>query len=302
MAYIHLFIKYTIKFSKEGTMKILVTGANGYLGQGIVKQLLNDGFEVIATDYRSDFIDNRATIIESDIFDVDSPYDYFRQPDKLLHLAWKNGFVHSADNHIADLPKHVNFIKNCINSGIKEISILGSMHEIGFFEGSINENTPTNPMSMYGIAKNALRQAATLLCNDNNVPLKWLRGYYIVGNSERGCSIFSKITAAENSGEKTFPFTMGLNQWDFLDYDAFCTQVAASIEQDEITGIINICSGRPEKLSERVEKFIKDNHYKIKLEYGAFPDRPYDSKALWGDSKIIEQIMSDYYKKSRRDN
>ena len=37
-------------------MKVLVTGANGYLGKGVVKQLLDDGMEVIAADYRDGFI------------------------------------------------------------------------------------------------------------------------------------------------------------------------------------------------------------------------------------------------------
>lgn len=41
---------------------------------------------------------------------------------------------------------------------------------------------------------------------------------------------------------------MGLNQYDFLDYEEFCDQVAATVQQDEVNGIINICSGRPEKL------------------------------------------------------
>ena len=33
-------------------MKVLVTGANGYLGSGIVKELLDDGIDVIATDFK----------------------------------------------------------------------------------------------------------------------------------------------------------------------------------------------------------------------------------------------------------
>ena len=118
----------------------------------------------------------------------------------------------------------------------------------------------------------------------------WLRGYYIVGNSQFGSSIFSKITAAEAEKKEEFPFTMGLNQFDFIDYDDFCEKVARAVGQDDILGIINICSGRPEKLSNRVERFIKENDYKIKLKYGAFPDRPYDSKAVWGDDKKIKEI------------
>ena len=165
------------------------------------------------------------------------------------------------------------------------------MHEVGFYEGSINENTPCHPMSLYGISKNALRSCVEMLCHDKNTIWQWLRGYYIVGNSQYGSSIFSKITAAANEGKTEFPFTMGLNQFDFIDYEDFCRQIAATVLQDDVNGIIEICSGRPEKLADRVERFIKDNGYNIRLQYGKFPDRPYDSKAVWGDSKKIEQIM-----------
>ena len=54
--------------------------------------------------------------------------------------------------------------------------------------------------------------------------------------------------------------------------------VAASV-QDEINGIINVCTGKPQSLADRVERFLQEKHYKIKLDYGAFPDRPYDSPA-----------------------
>ena len=73
--------------------------------------------------------------------------------------------------------------------------------------------------------------------------------------------------------------------------------MAAAVQQDEIDGIINICSGRPERLCDRVERFIQENGYDIKLEYGAFPDRPYDSKAVWGSSDKISQIMTKYHNK-----
>ena len=254
-------------------MKVLVTGANGYLGQGVVRQLLKDGMEVIATDYTCENVDAGAVKKECDLFSVSMPFEYFEKPDVVLHMAWRNGFVHSALNHIEDIPHHYMFLKNLVDAGVKRVAVMGSMHEIGFFEGSINEKTPTNPMSLYGIGKDALRKSVELMCNDAGIPFQWLRGYYIVGNTKYGCSIFSKIAAAENEGKEWFPFTSGQNQWDFIDYEEFAVQVAATIGQDRINGIINICSGRPEKLADRVERFIKDNNYKIKLDYGKFPDR-----------------------------
>lgn len=274
-------------------MRILITGANGYLGQGIVKAILDLGHQVIATDLVTGRVDERAIRIDADLFEIGNPYDYFGKPDVLLHLAWRDGFVHFSDAHIEDLPKHYNFLRSFAKSEIKTIAVMGSMHEVGFFEGSIDEDTACRPESFYGIAKNALREITKVLAKQNNKNYKWLRGYYIVGNSAFGSSVFSKITAAVNEGKTTFPFTQGLNQFDFLDYDEFCNQVAATVVQDKVNGIINICSGRPEKLADRVERFIKENGYNIDLVYGAFPDRPYDSKAVWGNNEKIEQILQE---------
>ncbi len=273
-------------------MKILVTGANGYLGFGIVKQLLNDGFEVVATDLTVTHVDERAKSVECNIFNIDNPYEYFENPDVVLHLAWRDGFVHNSDNHVLDLPFHFLFLKRMIDSGIERVAILGSMHEIGFFEGAINEDTPCKPMNLYGIAKNSLRDMIDLISGQRKTQFQWLRGYYIVSNLQFGNSIFSKIICAEKEGKEKFPFTSGENQYDFLDYEDFCYQIAAAVEQDNVLGVINICSGKPEKLADRVERFIRENHYKIKLGYGEFPDRAYDSKAVWGNDKKIRQICS----------
>ena len=272
-------------------MKVLVTGANGYLGQGIVTAILDRNHEVVGTDLSTQYVDDRAQKIDCNIFDVENPYDFFGEPDILLHLAWRDGFKHYSNSHIVDLANHYKFLKEMIESGVKRIAVLGSMHEIGFFEGCINENTTCHPVTPYGITKRALRELVDSLTKKYDFEFQWLRGYYIVGNSKYGSSIFSKITALAELGEKELPFTMGQNQYDFIDYVDFCTYVAAAISQSEVTGIIEICSGYPEKLADRVERFIKENNYALNLKYGAFQDRPYDSKAIWGDNRKITRIM-----------
>lgn len=272
-------------------MKILVTGANGFLGTGIVKQLLDDGHDVIATGRKLDRVDSRAERITADLFEIEDPFEYFGKPDVLLHLAWRNGFVHNNPSHIDDLPLHCRFLNKMVSSGIRKLAVMGSMHEVGFLEGAIDEKTPCFPQSLYGISKNSLRLFSELICKNAGIPLQWLRGYYIVSPLEYGCSIFSKIAVAASEGKVEFPFTSGTNRYDFLDYEDFCRYAALAVSQDEITGIINICSGEPVSLGERVERFIKENHFDIHLNYGAFPDRPYDSKAVWGDSDKIRKII-----------
>ena len=121
--------------------------------------------------------------------------------------------------------------------------------------------------------------------------MQWLRGFYLVSNDGRGCSIFSKIVAAERDAKTEFPFTSGRSKYDFLPYGEFCNQVVASIEQNEINGIINICSGEPIALGDYIERFISENGFSIKLGYGKYPDRPYDSPAIWGDATKIRAIL-----------
>lgn len=273
-------------------MKILITGANGYIGQGVVSEFVQRGVDVIASDISIDNIKDDICKISGNIFELEDPYTYLHEPDILVHLAWRDGFKHNADSHMIDLPKHYLFLKKMMDSAVKKVCVMGSMHEVGFYEGSINENTPCNPMSLYGIAKNALRNAVSLYAEERKIDFMWLRGYYIVGHAEYGSSIFSKIVQAVREGKKEFPFTTGQNQYDFLKYEDFCKQVVSAALQDDIKGIINCCSGYPQKLADAVEDFIKEKKYPIKLKYGVYPERAYDSKAVWGDAKMINEIMA----------
>ena len=124
-------------------MKVLVTGANGYLGLGIVKHILDCGNNVVATDIKIDNIDERADRRAVDLFSIEDPFKYFGEPDVLLHLAWRDGFVHFSDAHIDDLPKHYAFIKKFSESDVKTIAVMGSMHEVGLGSSSLSFRAKT---------------------------------------------------------------------------------------------------------------------------------------------------------------
>ena len=272
--------------------RVLVTGANGYIGRKVVDALLALGYKVTATDFKCDQINKKADCVEIDLFNNNANlYELFLKPDRLIHLAWKDGFNHNASSHIEFLPKHFAFVKSLIDAGVKNIAVMGSMHEVGFFEGEVNENTPCNPLSLYGISKNALRQSLMVLNKNNDFNLYWLRGYYIFGNDEKNHSIFTKLLEKEAQGEKLFPFTTGENQYDFISIENLALEIALASVQDEVKGIINVCSGKPISLKDMVESFIKENDLKIRLNYGVFPSRPYDSKIIYGDSSKIKQIV-----------
>lgn len=272
--------------------RILVTGAAGYIGRHVVKTALDLGHEVIAADFAFKGVDERATFCDVPIFSGDKQiYRLLGSPDVCIHLAWRDGFRHNASSHMKDLSSHITFLNDLIQGGLPSLSVMGTMHEVGYWEGAIDETTPCNPQSQYGIAKNALRQSLMLSMANQSCHLHWLRAYYITGDEAHGSSIFAKITQAELDGKETFPFTTGKNQYDFIDIDELARMIVAASVQEQIDGIINVCTGQPQSLADRVEQFLKDKHYRIRLQYGAFPDRPYDSPGVWGDSTKIQQIL-----------
>lgn len=274
-------------------MKVLVTGANGYIGRHVVATLLEHGNEVIACDINIDDIDSRAERKVFNLFNIpeENLYEVLGSPDLCIHMAWRNGFIHNSDTHMGDLSYHYRFLNTLLKGGLKRLAVMGTMHEVGYWEGAIDENTPCNPISMYGIAKDSLRRAMIADCYALGCKLQWLRCYYILGDDRKNNSIFCKLLKANDNGDKIFPFTKGENKYDFIDVEELSKQISAVVMQSEINGIINCCTGIPMSLAERVEQFIADNNLDIKLNYGVFQDRPYDSPCVYGDPSKIKKIM-----------
>ncbi len=272
--------------------KILVTGAAGYIGRHVVKTALDMGYPVIASDFAFKGVDERAEFCDVPLFSGDKNiWQALGAPDVCIHLAWRDGFRHNASSHMKDLSSHVVFLNNLAKGGLPMLTVMGTMHEVGYWEGPITADTPCAPQSQYGIAKNALRQSLLLSLPDTGCLLHWLRAYYITGDEAHGSSIFAKITQAELDGKETFPFTSGQNRYDFIDVDRLAQMIVAASVQDQVNGIINVCTGQPLTLADRVEQFLRDKHYKIRLDYGAYPDRPYDSPGVWGDPARINEIL-----------
>ena len=64
--------------------------------------------------------------------------------------------------------------------------------------------------------------------------------------------------------------------------------------QNEVTGIIECATGKPMSLADKVQEFLSSHGYKIRPEFGAFPDRPYDSPITYGNTEKISKILSNY--------
>lgn len=275
--------------------RVLVTGAGGYIGRHAVRALVGHGAEVVALQRSGPLVDPRAELLNLDFSALNARMlQDLGTFDVVLHLAWSDGFNHNTLAHVEALPSHVRFVRETGLAGIGQFVGMGTMHEIGYWEGMIGEGTPASPRSMYGIAKNALREAARLIADQDGRIFQWLRSYYITGDDTRNKSLFAKILQWEAEGRRTFPFNSGRSCYDFIDVSELANQIAATCLQTEIRSVIECCSGKPVALRDKVEEFIAGNGLSIRPEYGAFPERSYDSPAVWGDASKIQQIVAEF--------
>lgn len=282
-------------------MKILVTGANGYIGSKVVTSLLKyRDIEVVCVDIDDSHIDKRTSFVKFDILNSDisniNLFEYFKKPDICLHLAWRDGFVHNSDKHMLDLSHHYAFLLNLVSNGLKSLAVMGTMHEVGYWEGAIDENTPCNPTNLYGVSKNALRNATNTLCQKYNCTRKWLRAYYIYGNDDFGASIFCKIRKTYHSGGTEFNLTKGTNKFDFIEIDELAKIISLVILQNNVNGIINVCSGKPISLKEKILEYMQTNNIDLILNWGVYPERESESPCIYGSRTKLDKILENYEK------
>ena len=279
------------------TALVTVTGAGGYIGRHVVQRLQSLGHDVLAVTRSDDpwltGTLGQDAVISSGAFDLDdAAWERIAASDAVLHLAWRDGFVLRSRAHGEDLSRHYDFLMRAADKGVPRLAVLGTMHEIGYWEGAVDSATPANPTTPYGIAKDALRRLVTSSLAESNTALAWLRCYYITGDDARSNSIFSKILAAEARGDATFPFTTGKNLYDFIDVGDLARQLVAAALDESVVGAIECCTGTPTSLADAVEGFIAREGLAIRLEYGAFPDRPFDSPGVWGDPDQINRVLT----------
>lgn len=277
--------------------RIAVTGAAGYIGMRVVKALHARGVSVVACVHPNDpperieKLRQLADVRVQDVLNASNPYAAIGEADGCIHLAWRNGFVHQSQDHLTQVGAHLAFLGALARSPLKTLAVAGTAHEVGFFEGCVRATTPCAPLNPYGVAKNFLRQALLLPDPSITARMLWLRFFYIYGDDRENNSVLSKLLLAAEQGQKSFSLNDGQLLYDFIHVERLAEQISAAVLSQTASGIIHCCAGTPKTLRLVVEEFVRDHGLNIAIEFGKFPLRPYDSRAIWGDATAIEHIM-----------
>ena len=286
--------------------KILIMGANGYIGSCLTKRLCDrdDQYEVIASGRNNNNIDTRAKYIKYDIkqgfSEGEQTFFPFDIPDICIYLTWQDGFNHNADSHMRDLSYHWRFIKRLLDGGIRHLAVMGSFREYGNYCGAAREDMEIQPDNFYVLAKDTLHKAIDMYIKNQELKIcfQWIRPFSVYGYDDLNNSIFSKILKWDAEGEKTFPCTMGEERYDYIHMDEVVKQIEAIISQTTVSGAINCCTGRSVSLKDQIDYFINEHKLEIRPEYGAYARRKYDSDEIYGNRDKLNKIMEKYNAKN----
>jgi dTDP-6-deoxy-L-talose 4-dehydrogenase (NAD+) len=270
-------------------MKVMVTGATGFVGLHVVNELLTRGHSVVAIARDIERARKMPWFDRVDFVQCDL-HENFEQllvpenlPSAIVHLAWPGlpnyrDFFHISEN----LPADLAFLEAAVKAGVKHLIVAGTCLEYGMQYGPLTEEMETEPSTPYGFAKDALRKSLQLLQQEKPFTLQWLRLFYMHGEGQNKNSLLAQLDRAIDEGQTVFNMSMGDQLRDFLPIQKVAENFALALENPQIEGIINCCSGKPVSVLDLVQQRCRDRKSKIQLNRGFYPYPGYEPMAFWG--------------------
>lgn len=280
--------------------KVLVTGANGFIGSHLVKRLLESEAKVLA------IVKNRynlwrleeyipwISIEEININDGNKLESKIRlyKPDYVFHLAAygvdfnKQDYLEAIKSNILGTFNVVNSLKNV---SFKKLINLGSSAEYGDKKNKMKEDMLPEPLNSYGSTKACATILAHQIARENNINIITLRPFGVFGEGEERHKLFCDIimSVLEN---KEIELTKGEQLRDYCYVENIIDGMMLAAQSDDIKNeIFNIASGEIHPLNYFVDLIMKHMSYEKKPVYGAIP---YRKNGLWSPVANIDKIKT----------
>lgn len=279
-------------------MKVLVTGATGFVGRHLVAALLARGCTVRAVARDAQKAADMPWIkdvefVSADIHSADLNVAALTEGvDALAHLAWPGlpnyrALFHFEHNLMADY----RFIKGAVEAGVRQVLVTGTCFEYGMQSGPLCESTEPQPSNPYGLAKHTLHLFLRNLAQEHPFTLQWARLFYLHGEGQNPNSLLAALDRAIDAGDATFNMSAGEQLRDFLPIRTAANHLAAILHQRDFNGAINCASGQAISVRTLVEQHLRERGASIDLNLGHYPYPTHEPMAFWAVVDRLQQLL-----------
>ena len=275
-------------------LKILVTGAGGFVGAETVREALAQGHQAVALARRphparlaglgaevriADLSDNTA--IAAMLDDI--------RPDVVVHSAWEGvgGPTRAGDIQLENIRTSVALADAAIAAGVRKFVGIGSQAEYGRFDRRIFETDLPNPSMLYGAAKLAALHLIRQRMEAAGKDFAWLRIFSTYGPGDNPNWLIPSALAQLQAGIAP-KCTAGTQTWDYLHVSDVARGIVGAAVTPGATGTFNLSSGVSTPVRAIIEHLRDLAAPGLQLTFGEIPFGPAQIMCLEGDNTRLK--------------
>lgn len=224
-------------------MKVLVTGAGGFVGAAVVRRLLARGDEVIACVRPGSNLwrlagSEAATVVRCDLSEVARVVGA-RQPEGIIHTGW-DGVRGAARNdmvQVANVCATALLARTAASTGVARFVGVGSQAETGHAPRDGGGHA-----TLYGAAKDAARILTQAIARQGGLSCAWARLFSVYGPGEKSDALIPRLLQAFKANEGFALDVDGHNAWNYLYEDDAAEGLVRLLHAPGATGTFDLAA------------------------------------------------------------
>lgn len=274
-------------------MRVLLTGASGFLGRYVLNSLQQRGVETVALGRKPQCGGPWVECMEADLLAMPdfSAIIEKAQATHLLHLAWyaEHGSYWASPLNFRWVDASTRLTEAFCQAGGQRVVVAGTCAEYDWSYGYCREeSTPVQPATLYGVAKDAARRLMMAVCAQHRVPCIWGRIFLPFGAGENPQRLIPSLIEVFRGQRPPF----GVNAAAYRDF-LHASDVAESfitLLQNAEHGAYNISTGQPVQLESLVRHLANLLHADPQAVLGLSTERLGEPPLLVGDSQRLRAL------------
>ncbi|ABI68031.1 NAD-dependent epimerase [Syntrophomonas wolfei] len=288
---------------------VIVTGAAGFIGSKVSKELLKQGYTVIGIDNLNDYYDvqikywrlatlkeeNKFVLYTADVENIEAIRFIFKfhQPDAVINLAARAGVRYSMENpHIymtTNAHGTLNLLELCKEFGVRKFVLASTSSLYAGQEMPFKEELPVNtPISPYAASKKAAEMMAYTYHYLYGLDITVFRYFTVYGPAGRPDMSIFRFIKWIMEGTPLQVFGDGSQRRDFTYVDDIARGTVLGLKPMGYE-IINLGNSNPDTLSKTIELIEEYTGKKTEIQYKEFHKA--DISATWANISKAQNLL-----------